>query len=132
MPTYMLDTDTVSYSLRGVGNVNERLLEHQPSQLCISSITLAELRFGASKRKSRKLENLIDTFTASVQVMPFEVEAAATFGKIAARLQGSGSPIGDFDTLIAAHAISLDLVLVTNNRKHFEKIPQIRLENWAG
>lgn len=131
MATHMLDTETVSYSLRGVGNVNERLLEHQPSQLCMSSITLAELRFGTSKRKSRKLERLINTFVASVQVMAFDADAAGVFGKIAAQLTASGSPIGNFDTLIAAHALSLDLTLVTNNRRHFGQISRLRLENWA-
>ena len=62
MPAYMLDTDTVSFALRGRGAVASRLLEHRPSEICISSITLAELRFGAEARRSRKLHGLIDTF----------------------------------------------------------------------
>ena len=70
MPEFMLDTDTVSWALRGQGDVPARLLAHRPSQLCISSITLAELRFGADAKGSRKPHSLIDTFVQSVAVMP--------------------------------------------------------------
>src|SRR6266566_3043163 len=68
MPAYMLDTDTVSFALRGQGRVATRLLEHRPSELCISSITLAELRFGAEARRSRRLHRLISTFVETVEV----------------------------------------------------------------
>jgi predicted nucleic acid-binding protein len=67
MPHYMLDTDTVSFALRGQGRVAARLLDHRPSQLCMSSITLAELRFGAETRRSRKLHNLISTFAEAIE-----------------------------------------------------------------
>jgi len=127
---YMLDTDTVSYALRGIGDVGKRLLEHQPSELCVSSITVAELRFGASKRKSRRLHGLIDTFISSVKPVPFEQQAAATFGTVAANLARKGTPIGEFDTLIAAHAASLGIALVTHNTKHFEHVAGLRLANW--
>lgn len=127
---YMLDTDTVSYALRGVGNVGNRLLEHPPSDLCVSSITVAELRFGATKRKSRRLHALIDTFIVSVKPVPFEQLAAAAFGTLAASLARKGTPIGEFDTLIAAHAASLGIALVTNNTRHFAHVAGLRLENW--
>ena len=97
MPAYMLDTDTVSFALRGQGRVAARLLEHRPSELCISSITLAELRYGAEARRSRKLHRLISTL----------------------------------DTLIAAHALSLRLRLVTNNTQHFRRVPGLAIENWV-
>ena len=129
--TYMLDTDTVSFSLRGVGRVAQRLLEHLPSECCLSSISLAELRFGVARRKSRKLRTLVDTFADSVQVVPFDNAAAAAFGELAAELFARGAPIGNFDTLIAAHARSLSLTLVTNNLKHFGRVPGLRLENWV-
>ena len=80
MPEFMLDTDTVSWALRGQGAVPTRLLAHRPSQLCISSITLSELRFGADAKASRKLHGLIDTFVLSVAVMPFDQAAADRFG----------------------------------------------------
>jgi len=84
MPQYMLDTDTVSFALRGQGRVAARLLDHRPSQLCMSSITLAELRFGAEARRSQKLHNLISTFAESIAVVPFDQHAADGFAAVAA------------------------------------------------
>lgn len=130
MPEYMLDTDTVSFALRGQGGVAARLLEHRPSQLCISSITLAELRVGAETRRSRRLHRLIGTFVASVEPLAFDPRAAQHFGTIAAALARRGAPIGTFDTLIAAHALSLGLIFVTNNTTHFARVVGLRTENW--
>jgi len=130
MLEYMLDTDTVSWALRGQGAVATHLLEHRPSQLCISSITLAELRFGADVKGSRRLHRLIGTFVASVQVMPFDVTAADQFGPVASALSRRGEPIGTFDTLIAAHAMSLGVTLVTNNVKHFQRVGGLKTTNW--
>lgn len=128
--TYMLDTDTVSFALRGLGRVEAHLLQRAPSEVCISAVTLAELRYGADHRQSKKLHGLIDTFVASVLVMPFDEAAASTFGKTAAELARAGTPISELDTMIAAHAISLDLTLVTNNTKHLGRVPLLRLDNW--
>lgn len=127
----MLDTNMVSYALRGQGDVADRILAHRPSVLCISSITLAELRYGAELRKSQKLHRLIDTFVASVAVQPLDGTAADGFGTVAAGLARSGTPIGPFDTLIAAHAMALGLTLVTNNEKHFRQVAGLRIENWV-
>ncbi|MEO6212214.1 MAG: type II toxin-antitoxin system VapC family toxin [Vicinamibacterales bacterium] len=127
----MLDTDTVSWALRGQGAVPTRLLEHRPSQLCVSSITLAELRFGADAKGSRKLHGLIDTFVQSVAVMPFDEAAAGRFGPVASALARRGEPIGTFDTLMAAHALSLGLTFVTNNVKHFQRVPGLKTANWV-
>ncbi|MBV8201942.1 MAG: type II toxin-antitoxin system VapC family toxin [Acidobacteria bacterium] len=126
----MLDTDTVSCALRGEGDVGLRLVRHKPSTVCISSITLSELAFGAARRGSPKLSRLIEEFAASVQVLGFDGAAAWQFGEVAADLARAGSPIGDFDALIAAHALSRDLILVTNNVKHFGLVPRLRTENW--
>ena len=131
MPQYMLDTDTVSFALRGQGRVAARLLEHRPSQLCISSITLAELRFGAEARKSQKLHNLVSTFTETIAVVPFDQSAADRFATVAVSLARRGAPIGTFDTLMAAHALSLGLVFVTNNAKHFGRVVGLKTENWV-
>ena len=127
---YMLDTDTVSFVLRGQGEVGPRLLEHAPSQICLSSISLAELRCGAEKRRSKRLHQLIDTFTKAVQVVLFDEASATVFGRVATALATKGAPIGTFDTLIAAHALSLNLTLVTNNTKHFQQVVGIKLQNW--
>ena len=131
MPEFMLDTDTVSWALRGQGDVAARVLEHRPSQLCISSITVAELRFGADAKGSRRLHGLIDTFVLSVAVLPFDQAAADRFGPVASALARRGQPIGTFDTLIAAHAMSGGLTLVTNNTKHFQRVAGLKLATWA-
>ncbi|MGH2372053.1 MAG: type II toxin-antitoxin system VapC family toxin [bacterium] len=126
----MLDTDTVSFALRGRGQVATRLLGHRPSELCMSSITLGELRYGAEKRRSRRLHRLIDTFVESVTVAPFDESAADRFGAVAALLARRGTAIGGFDALIGAHALALGLILVTHNLKHFVRIPGLRAESW--
>ena len=131
MPRYMLDTDTVSFALRGYGRVAARVLEHRPSELSMSSITLAELRFGAEARRSRKLHRLISAFVESVTVLAFDQRAADRFATVAASLARRGEPIGTFDTLLAAHALSLGLTFVTNNTQHFERVPGLRTETWV-
>lgn len=127
----MLDTDTVSFALRGAGNVAATLLQRVPAELCISSVTVAELRYGADHRKSERLHALIDAFTRTIGVVPFDVAAAAQFGRIGAMLASNGTPIGQMDTMIAAHASSLGLVLVTNNTRHFSRVSDLRIESWA-
>lgn len=131
MTLFMLDTDTVSYALRGVGAVATRLSERRPSELCMSAVTLAELRFGAAKRRSREIERAVDAFLRGVDVLPFDAAAADRFGIIAAALAGSGVPIGQMDTLIAAHALSVGATLVTSNERHFSKVAGLALDNWT-
>jgi tRNA(fMet)-specific endonuclease VapC len=127
---FLLDTDTVSFALRGQGRVGQRIVERRPSELAISSITMAELMYGAERRNSRKLHHLIDAFVSNVAVLSFDEDCAVRFGKLAADLVARGSRIGDFDTLIAAHAMQLGLTLVTNNAKHFGRVAGLKTENW--
>ncbi len=131
MRRYMLDTDAVSFALRGQGRVASRLLDHRPSELCMSSITLAELRFGAEVKRSRKLHRLIGTFVEGVAVAPFDQRAADTFAVVATALRSRGRPIGTFDTLMAAHALALGLTFVTNNLKHFARVAGLKAESWV-
>ncbi len=126
----MLDTDTVSFALRGSGHVSANLLKHRPSEVFISSVSLAELRFGAERIRSKRLHRLIDVFVNAVTVSPFDQAAADRFGTVATTLAKRGEPIGTFDTQIAAHALSLDLTLVTNNSNHFRRVTGLRTENW--
>src|ERR1700753_604613 len=119
---FILDTDTVSFALRGVGEGGARIVAHRPSELCVSAVTVAELRYGASRRKSAKLHGLIDAFCQDVAVLPFDDDCAARFGELASDLAERGTPIGDFDVLIAAHAMTRRLILVTNNVKHFARV----------
>jgi len=127
----MLDTDTLSFALRGVGNVAARLLQQRPSEVCMSAVSLAELRFGAEKRRSRKLYRLIETLARSVTVEPFDERAAVEFGKVADTLARRGKPIGEFDTLIASHAAAIGATFVTNNTKHFARVAGLTVENWV-
>jgi tRNA(fMet)-specific endonuclease VapC len=127
---YLLDTDAVSYALRGQGDVASTIKSHRPSELCVSAVTVAELRFGADRKGSRRLHDLIDAFAAAIEVVPFDEGAAAEFGRIGNLLAERGTPIGDFDVLIAAHAVALRCTLVTNNTRHFAKVPGLSLENW--
>ena len=131
MPEFMLDTDMVSWALRGRGAVGARVLAHRPSQICISSITLAELRFGADAKGSRALHRLIDAFVRPIDVLPFDQAAADKFGVVAAQLARKGEPIGTFDTLIAAHALACGVTLISNNTKHFQRVVGLKLANWG-
>jgi tRNA(fMet)-specific endonuclease VapC len=127
---FMLDTDTVSFVLRGQGDAAAQLTTHAPSEVCLSAISLSELRFGADKRRSKRLHALIDTFTDTIEVLPFDAVAAAIFGRVCSGLASKGTPIGTLDTLIAAHALSLNLTLVTNNTKHFKQVRGLKTQNW--
>jgi tRNA(fMet)-specific endonuclease VapC len=98
--------------------------------VCLSALSLSELRFGAEKRRSKRLHRLIDTFVTTVDVVPFDAVAAAQFGRLCASLEGTGTPIGVMDTLIAAHAMSLHLTLVSNNTKHFTRVKGLKTLNW--
>ena len=129
---FMLDTDTVSFVLRDVGETAANLLKHPPSTICMSAMTLSELKFGADKRKSKRLHNLIDAFCKTVHVASFGAAEAAAFGRVRTMLESKGNPIGILDTLIAAHALALDLTLVTNNTKHFGKVRGLKTANWSG
>ena len=130
MSAFLLDTDTVSFALRGVGNVASAMLLHKPSKIAISAITLGELRFGAEKRRSKKLHSLISAFCGPIDVLAYDALAATQFGKLCSLLQQRGTPIGLADTMIAAHAQSLGRVLVTNNTRHFSRVPGLKLESW--
>jgi len=131
MTSFMLNTNTVSFALRSHGHVGERILQHKPSQLCVSAITVAELRYGADKRQSSKLHALIDTFIGAITVAPFGEREAARYGELSATLEREGTPIGQFDTLIAAHALTLGMTLVTNNERHFRLVPGLELTDWV-
>jgi tRNA(fMet)-specific endonuclease VapC len=128
---FMLDTDTVSYAIRGHGRVGEGIKAHGQSEPCISAVTLAELRYGAAWRKSQKLDLLITKFTTGLAVVPFDAACAAHYAEIASSLERQGVSIGPLDTMIAAHALTLDLTLVTNNTRHFTRVQNLRVENWV-
>jgi tRNA(fMet)-specific endonuclease VapC len=127
----MLDTDSISFALRGEGRVGNRILEHRPSELCVSAITVAELRYGVERRKSSRLHALVDTFLSNIAIMPFDESAARHFGTLAADLALRGTPFGQYDVLIGAHAIAVSAVLVTNDPKRFVRVEGLVVENWV-
>ena len=119
------------HAIRGQGRVGAELLRHRPSELCLSSITLAEIQFGAEAKRSQKLRRAIRSFVKDMQVVPFDEPAATRFAVVAAALARQGTPIGSFDTLVAAHALSLGLTVITNNTKHFSRVPGLKSQNWT-
>jgi tRNA(fMet)-specific endonuclease VapC len=130
MLRYMLDTNICIYVMKHyppkLGDRFNRLAE----QLCISSITVAKLHYGAEK-SARRLENLpaIEQFVARLEVMSFSPKAAAHHGQIRAVLERAGRPAGTYDMLIGAHARSEGLIVVTNNMHEFERMPGVQVEN---
>ena len=107
------------------------MLKQHPSDLCISAVTLAELNYGAEKKRSQKIRGAIRAFTMDVAILPVDARAAERFGVVAVSLATRGEPIGLYDTIVAAHALSLGVVLVTNNVRHFSRVPGLAVENWA-
>jgi tRNA(fMet)-specific endonuclease VapC len=128
---FMLDTDTVSFALRGEGGVSRRILAYRSSALCISAITLGELLYGAARVRSNRIERSIFDFVGRINVMPFDEACAFHYARIASDLAERGERIGELDTMIAAHALTLDLTLVTNNVRHFTRVQNLKVENWA-
>ena len=131
--TYMLDTNICIYSIKKKPpQVLRRLKKHLGKVLCISAITLAELEHGVEKSASpEKNAAALMQFLAIMDVLPFNDLAAVEYGKICAYLQQRGTPIGTMDMLIAGHARAEGLILVTNNVREFERVPNLMVENWA-
>ena len=132
MLRYMLDTNICIYViLNRPAGLRERFNELS-EQLCISTITLAELHFGVEK-SARVTQNhtIVEEFVARLEIQPFSVDAAAHYGQIRAALEQAGRPVGLHDMLIGAHARSEGLTLVTDNRREFDRIPGLAIENWV-
>lgn len=130
---YMLDTDTASYAIRSRSpDVRSRLARILHEQLCISAITRGELLFGVHRLPpEHPLQSRVREFLDEFPALPWEADAADQYALIRFRLERIGRPIGQLDMQIAAHAIAVGAVLVTNNVRHFERIgPPLMLENW--
>jgi tRNA(fMet)-specific endonuclease VapC len=129
---YLLDTDTLIYSLKGETAVKKNLRDHFHDPLKMSVITLMELYYGA--HKSQKVaSNLakIKTLEFSFEIIPISEESAEIFGITKAELEKAGLTLDDFDLIIASCALTNNLVLVTNNVRHFKRIEGLRLINWT-
>ncbi len=130
---YMLDTNICIYAIRHKPEqVFLKLQEHDPSEICISSVTYAELVHGVEKSQSiEKNRVALALLLAGIEIMDFDSYAAESYGKIRADLEKAGKPIGPLDMLIAGHAKSLGCTVVTNNTREFMRVNGLQLENWA-
>ena len=128
MSRYLIDTDWIVDSLHGQRQAEEKLLELAPQGLAVSHITYGELYQGAyyAQDAARSLR-LLDEFMEGVELIPLSLEIMQRFAIIRGQLQQQGTPIGEMDLLIAATALQHDLTIVTRNRRHFERVPNLKL-----
>jgi tRNA(fMet)-specific endonuclease VapC len=128
----LLDTNICIYIIKQQPvAVLKRFLEYQIGDIGISSITLSELRYGVAKSTHQeKNTKALDEFIIPLEVVSFDEEAAHVYGDIRAALEKAGTPIGSMDMLIAAHAVSLGIPLVTNNAREFVRIPALNIIDW--
>lgn len=129
---YLLDTNVwVDYLNERYPTVASRILASDPDDLGLSSVVLAELRYGADKSRRPDWNHArIDTLAREVPILEFDSSAATAFGRLRSRLESSGQPIGPYDMLIAAQALAGDLILVTDNEREFERVAGLQIENW--
>ena len=130
---YMLDTNICIYAIkRKPKQFFIKLQEHEPEEICISSVTYAELVHGVEKSKAIEKNRLaLALLLANIEIMNFDSLAAESYGKVRADLEKNGTPIGPLDMMIAGHAKSLGYTIVTNNTKEFNKVKGLKLENWV-
>lgn len=132
MLNYMLDTNICIYTIRNQpAQVRDSFIRHH-EQLCVSAVTVMELIYGAEKSSvPAKNMAVVDRFLARLAQIDYDRRAAKHTGQLRAELRKKGAPIGAYDQMIAGHARSLGLVLVTNNEREFSRVPGLRIENWA-
>lgn len=130
--TYLLDTDICIYWLNGRTIVRDRIITAEWENLSICSITVAELYFGAYN-SSQVVNNVARTeqFINNIAILSLSSNAFKQYGSLKAQLRRIGKPVADFDLLIASVALAENCILVTNNTRHYERIPEIRLDNWT-
>ena len=129
---FMLDTNLcIDLMRRKSAGAFRRLRSLAVDEAGISTITLAELRYGAFKSSRRAYhESLIIAFCAPLAIAPFDAKAAETYGSIRGALEARGTPIGPLDTLLAAHSLALGTTMVTANMREFQRVPGLTVQNW--
>jgi tRNA(fMet)-specific endonuclease VapC len=127
----MLDTNIVSDLIRNPqGQVAEKLAAHGTSGVCISIIVAAELRYGTVKKRSPRLQSRVEGILERMDVLPFDRPCDAEYGRLRAKLEAAGTPIGPNDMFIAAHALAIGAFLITDNLREFQRVPGLKAENW--
>ena len=129
---YMLDTNICIYVIKNKPSwVKEKFSSLSPIDLCISSITTSELLYGAEKSKyPAKNKEALERFLSPLNIVDYGYKASLAYGKIRTFLEKTGNIIGSMDLLIAAHALSLNVTIITNNEKEFKKVKNLKVENW--
>ena len=130
---YLIDTNICIYIMnKRPSKVIIKFKEFEVGEIGISSITVSELQYGVSKSINRKKNQLrLDAFLAPFEILPYDESAAIRYGDIRIQLEKQGQPVGPLDLLIAAHALSLKLTIITNNEKEFTRIKSLKVQNWA-
>ena len=129
---YLLDTNTVSYVIKGnIPRVRERLLKVPMAEVGISAVTETELRFGVARLpEAKKLDAAVEEFLLRVEILPWDSEAAKQYARLRAVLETEGEPIGNFDLMIAAQALAAGAVLVTSDYV-FRRVKGLKVEDWT-
>lgn len=132
MLKFMLDTNICIFTIKNRPQPVREVFKRHHGQMCISAVTLMEMIYGAEKSPNPE-RNLADIegFAARLEVLKYDQEAAAHTGQLRAELARAGTPIGPYDQMIAGHARSQGLILVTNNRREFDRVPGLRVEDWV-
>ncbi len=128
----LLDTNICIYVINmRPPQVLARFREYRLGEIGICSVVAAELAYGVAKSRSARNRRALEMFLAPLEVLPFDQAAVWAYGDLRASLEREGQPIGALDTMIAAHALSVDAPLVTHNTREFARVPGLRLENWV-
>jgi len=129
---YLLDTNICIYIINErPKRVRERFRRLAANEVGVSSVAVAELAFGVAKSGSVKNRGALQAFLVPLEIVSFDLAAALTYGDMRAELERRGQPIGPLDLQIAAHALSLNAILVTNNEREFRKVAGLTVENWT-
>jgi tRNA(fMet)-specific endonuclease VapC len=133
MIKYMLDTNICIYIIKQKPeNVLKRFMQTRVSDIGVSSITLSELEYGVMKSARPEQNKLaLAQFIAPIEISAYDDVAAQHYGQIRTNLERQGTPIGSLDMLIAAHALSIDSTLITNNESEYKRVTHLKVENWA-
>lgn len=129
----MLDTNICIYAIKQrPPEVLAALRAQEVAGLGLSSVTVAELAFGVARSGSARNQRALEQFLEPLEIADFDRSAALVYGRLRAALEAAGTPIGPLDTQIAAHALALGVILVSNNQREFARVPGLRLEDWVG
>jgi tRNA(fMet)-specific endonuclease VapC len=128
---YVIDTNTLIYFFKGMGNVGKILLKNPPSNICIPTVVLYELEVGIAKSgfQEERITQL-EALTSVVKILPFGIDEVRCAASIRVNLEKKGTPIGPYDVLIAGTALSNKGILVTHNTKEFERVEGLQIEDW--